>query len=225
MFITFLKYLVSLLIGLVLALICLCGMDGGLRYSAKSTLGFYRIKARKLIRSPYELYKFLKPNKKYIDKYSFDDVIRSALFYLYELHLNHKNVTAYEYYIKYISDICKYVDSYIESAKLDNDTKQSDDEYREYISAYTRAEMLRFIWLELPNVFTWKEGQEEFLKFLYSLKPRSCSPITEEDYDNYNDDDKWLSLRDNSNDFNFIHRILLFENKMFGKESRLLLTS
>ena len=141
------------------------------------------------------------------------------------MRLNHKNVTAYKYYIKYISDICKYVDSYIESAKLDNDTKQSDNEYREYISAYTRSEVLSAILLELPNVFTWKEGQEEFLKFLYSLKPKSCSPITEEDYDNYNDDDKYFSLRDNSNDFDFIRRILLFEDKMFGKESRLLLNS
>lgn len=208
------------------AILFLIFNDKNTRHNILSILGFYRRKASILIQSPYRLYKFLKPNKKYIDKYSFDDVIRSALFYLYKLCENSKSNVSYECYINYISNICKYIDSYIKSAKLDNDRKQSDDEYREYISAYTRGEMLKDIWLELPNVFTWKEDQEEFIKFLYSLKPKSYSPITEEDYDDFHNNDS-LKLRDNSDadEANFIYRILLFENKMFGKESRLLFNS
>ncbi len=181
-------------------------------------------KAKAFMKSPYRFYKFFRPKEKYINKYSFDNAIQSALFWLYTLCESSKNNISYECHIKYISNICKYVDAYIKRAKLDNSTKQSDDEYREYISAWTRTQVFLTIytfWEELdPRI--WKEHKKEFIRFLYSLKPKSYSPITKDDYDNFYNH-KISKLRDNNIEADFIYKILLFENTICGEESRILL--
>ena len=87
------------------------------------------------------------------------------------------------------------------------------------ISVCTRVQVLKNIWLEFPNVFILKGNQERFIKFLYSLKPKSCSSITQEDYD------KMFLFRANGKESLFVYNLLSFENEICGKESRLLLTS
>ena len=180
-------------------------------------------KAKSFIKSPYRFYKFFRPKVKYIDKKSFNKAIESALFYLHELCKKSKCDISYECYVKYISDICKYLDLYIKRAKLDNDTKLSDDEYRDYISAYTRRRVLDSILLEASDISVLKDHEKEFIRFLYSLKPKSYSPITKKDYDNYPNYDKILNSRDDSDESHFVYNILLLEKKVCGEESRILL--
>ncbi len=188
---------------------------------------FYKRKAKIFIRSPYKFYKYIKPKRKYIHEESFNRVIKNALLYLHFLCKSSKSNVSYECYTKYVSDLCKYIDLHIEKAKLYDHPLQSDNEYREYITAHVRRKVIFCIYLERSHLSVWKDHENEFIHFLYSLKPKSCMPITKKDYLYYYDNEwhKHYKRSGDYDDFDFVWNLLSIEKFLCGEESRILLAS
>lgn len=192
-----------------------------------SIFGLYKRKAKIFIRSPYKFYKYVKPKGKYIHEESFDRVIKKSLLYLYSLCESSKFNVSYECFTKYVSDLCRYIDSYIEKAKLCDHPGQSDNEYRESIIVHTRSKVIFRIYLEQSYISVWKDHENEFIHFLYSLKPKSCMPITMEDYLYYYDDGWNMHYKNkrSGDDSDFVCRLLFIEKSLCGPFSRVLIDS
>lgn len=190
-----------------------------------SIFGFYKKKAKIFIRSPYKFYKYTKPKRKYIHEESFDCVIKKSLLYLHFLCESSKSNVSYECYTKYVSDLCKYIDLHIEKAKLCDHPEQSDNEYREYILMHVRSKVIFCIYLERSHLSVWKDHENEFIHFLYSLKPKSCMPITKKDYLSYYDDEWHKHFKRSSDDFDFVWTLLSIEKSLCGPFSRALIDS
>lgn len=183
------------------------------------TLG--KKKCLQFIQSPYKFYKYFKPFKEDSYKVTFSEGIEDSLFYLHNLCKSLKAAVSYECFTKYIYDICKYIDLHIEK------NKYIEDEKKEHVSSYVRLKVIQNLYIKSSEVLILKGHESDFVKFLYSLRPKHCMSITEKDYQYFKNHlclkKSSKNSKEQNDEIDFLTKLLFVEKALCGKKSRLLI--